>query len=141
MKINVKALVDPKAILARKGLGPDNRLRKYLAGRVKAHCDPYVPMKAGILKNTAAISPDGSELTYSTPYAHYQYVGEVYGPNVLTKRGWRSMAKKGCKTPTGRKLQHKGAPMRGPHWEKRMVADRRGVIEDEIAAFINQNGG
>lgn len=128
MKITVKALVDPKAILDRKGLGPDNRLRKYLAARVKAHCDPYVPMKAGVLKNTAAISPDGSELTYSTPYAHYQYVG-------------KAMAGRAPKHYTGRMLKHKGAPMRGPHWEKRMVADKRGVLEEEIAAFINQNGG
>ena len=128
MKISVKAMVDPKAILDRKGLGPDNRLLKYLAGRVKAHCDPYVPMKAGILKNTAAISPDGSELTYSTPYAHYQYHG-------------MAMAGRAPKHYTGKALKHRGAPMRGPHWEKRMVADKRSVIEDEIAAFINQNGG
>ena len=128
MKISVKAAVDPQAILERRGMGRSNKLRKYLAGRVKAHCDPYVPMKSGVLKNTAAISTDGSELTYNTPYAHYQYHG-------------MAMAGRAPKHYTGKALHHRGAPMRGPQWEKRMVADRRSVLEDEIATFINENGG
>lgn len=107
---------------------PDDKLRKYLAGRVKAHCDPYVPMRAGVLKNTAAISSDGSELTYGQPYAHYQWHG-------------MAMAGRAPKHYTGKALRYKGAPMRGAQWEKRMVADRRTVLEDEIAAFINERGG
>lgn len=124
MRITVINTVDAKAIASRKGLGPGNRLRKYLAARVKLHCDPYVPMRSGTLKNTAQISSDGSELVYNQPYAHYQYHG-------------MAMAGRAPKHYTGKPLRHNGAPMRGPHWEKRMLADNRGVLEQEVAAYIN----
>ena len=105
MRIQITSTVNVKAIIDRKGLGPDNALKKYLATRVRLRSDPYVPKKQGTLKNTAQIAPDGSTITYAQLYAHYQYVGKVYGPNVLTKEGWRSMAKKGAKYPTGRSLK------------------------------------
>ena len=141
MRTQVTSTLNVKAIVNRMGFGPDNALRKYLAARVRLRCDPYVPKKQGILKNTAQIAPDGSAITYAQPYAHYQFTGKVYGPNVLTKAGWRSMAKKGAKYPTGRSLKHTGAPMRGPHWDKRMMADHRKDIEADIAAYLQQEAG
>lgn len=138
MKIEVTSNLNVKAVLKRKGLGPDNGAQKYLAARVRLRCDSYVPKQSGTLKNTAQISEDGSSLTYSQPYAHYQYKGLVYGPNVLTKNGWRSMASKGGKRPTGSKLRHREAPMRGPYWDKRMMADHRVDIEADLAAYLNR---
>ena len=128
MKISVTNNVNAGQIKERKGLGSGGKLRKYLAARVKLHCDPYVPMRSGTLKNTAQISSDGSELVYNQPYAHYHYHG-------------MAMAGRAPKHYTGKPLQHHGAPMRGPQWEKRMLADKRGVLEQEVAAFINSNGG
>ena len=128
MKISVNSTVDARAIASRKGLGPGGKLRKYLAARVKLHCDPYVPMRSGTLKNTAQISSDGSELVYNQPYAHYQYHG-------------MAMAGRAPKHYTGKPLRHNGAPMRGPHWEKRMLADHVHDLEQEVVAFINSNGG
>ena len=128
MNISVNSTVNAKAILGRKGLGPGGKLRKYLAARVKLHCNPYVPMRSGTLKNTAQISSDGSELVYNQPYAHYQYHG-------------MAMAGRAPKHYTGKPLRHNGAPMRGPHWEKRMLADHVHDLEQEVAAFINSNGG
>jgi Minor capsid. len=128
VNISVNSTVNAKAILGRKGLGPGGKLRKYLAARVKLHCDPYVPMRSGTLKNTAQISSDGSELVYNQPYAHYQYHG-------------MAMAGRAPKHYTGKPLRHNGAPMRGPHWEKRMLADHVHDLEQEVAAFINSNGG
>ncbi len=60
------------------------------------------------------------------------------GPNVLTKKGWRSMAKKGGKKLTGRKLQHRG--MQGPFWDKRMLADHREDLEREMAVCVGKRG-
>ena len=124
MRISVTSTVDSKAIAERKGLGPGGKLVKYLAARVKQHCEPYVPMKSHTLNNTARVSADGSELTYDTPYAHYQYHG-------------MAMAGRAPKHYTGKALQYRGAPMRGAEWEKRMLADKRGILEQEVAAFIN----
>lgn len=137
MKIKVKIAIDPAKIMESRGMGKSNGLQKHLAARVVEFCDPYTPKKSGILKNTPHISSDGSKITYPGPYAHYQYVGEVYGPNVLTEKGWRSMAKKDEKKPTGRKLSYHEGPMRGPQWEKRMLADHRKDLEQDCAAYIN----
>ena len=124
MRISVTSTVDSKAIAGRKGLGPGGKLVKYLAARVKLHCDPYVPMQSGTLKNTAQISADGSELVYNQPYAHYQYHG-------------MAMAGRAPKHYTGKALNYRGAPMRGAEWEKRMLADRREDLEKDVANFIN----
>lgn len=141
MKIQITSTINVKAIMKRKGLGPDNALRKYVAARVWLRSDPYVPKKQGILKNTAQIAPDGSAITYAQPYAHYQFTGKVYGPNVLTRAGWRSMAKKGAKYPTGRSIRYTGAPMRGPHWDERMMADHRKDVEADVAAYLRGEDG
>ena len=111
------------------------KMQRYLADRVRARCDPYVPMSSGALKN-ARISHNGAQLIYAGPYAHYQYVGQVMGPNVLTKVGWRSMAKKGGKHYTGRAISYSGAPMRGSYWDKRMMADHRGDLVQDMQAYV-----
>lgn len=140
MKLKVLAQFDGKVILGRCGIG-NNGLRKHLASRVKLRSDPYVPMESGPLKNQVQTASDGSMLIYSQPYAHYQYHGQVMGPNILTKKGWRSMASKGGKFYTGRPLTYHGAPMRGPEWEKRMLADHAGDLEKDCAAYINSRKG
>ena len=67
----------------------------------------YVPAKSGKMAN-AEITPE--YIRYPGPYAHYQYMGEVYGPNIPIIQngqvvGWRSIAPK---HPTGRKLGTEG---------------------------------
>ena len=70
MKITVD--INTARILKERGLGGDNRAQVYLASEVKRLCDPYVPMQSGQLKNMAVIASDGSSITYTQPYAHYQ---------------------------------------------------------------------
>jgi hypothetical protein len=138
MKIRITSTIDTEAILASRGLGKSHEASKKLASIVKTYCDPYVPFDTGIMKNTACIVDDGSGvyLVNNQPYAHYQYKGEVMGPNVLTKLGWRSMAKKGGKKYTGRPIDYHDAPMRGKEWDKRMMADRGEDVATALAAAI-----
>lgn len=42
--------------------------------------EPWVPMDSGILAHGYEITPN--YLRYPGPYAHYQYMGIVYGPNI-----------------------------------------------------------
>lgn len=135
MRINVKTNIDTGRILRQRGMGGTHELRRYLAARVKLYNDPYTPMQTGALKNTAVISADGSELVYRTPYARYQYYGEVYGPNFLTSQGWRSGP---VKHPTGRPLTYHGAPMRGKLWHERMMRDRARDLKADVAAYLNR---
>lgn len=125
MKIEVTSTFRVPETMKRLGLGPDNGLRKYVAARVRLRCDPYVPKDRGTLKNTAQISQDGSAVVYSQPYAHYQYHG-------------MAMAGRAPKHYTGKILRHQEAPMRGPHWDQRMMADHRQDLEADAAVYINQ---
>ncbi len=128
MNITVTVDVNSKKILDRRGLGGDYRAQKFLASEVARFCDPYVPMQQGVLKNGFQISSTGDALTYTMPYAHYQYYGMAMGGTAP-------------KHYTGKSLSYHGAPMRGARWDKRMLADKSGDITNSLEAYINKQGG
>lgn len=125
--IRIKSVnITPSKILSKRGLGSDHKARKYLANSVARFCDPYVPMSAGSgahLKNAKQIAADGSKITYPGPYAHYQYTG-------------LAMSGRAPKQYNGRKLKYHGAPMRGPEWDKRMMADHAKDVEADLEAYV-----
>lgn len=97
----------------------DNNLRNAqvkLNMQVVADSSEYIPFSQGALRGSVQY-PDGiagGEISYNTPYAHYQYEGELY----LTKDG-RSFANSGEKKyPTGMPLQHHTAGT-SDHWFER----------------------
>lgn len=67
------------------------------------YCDPKVPFRTGTLKHsaiTASAIGDGM-IVYATPYAHYLYYGEVYGPNIpiLRAASWQAFSARPTSTP------------------------------------------
>lgn len=92
----------------------DKNLReaqKLLNEQIVADCDPLIPFQQGALRNSV-IYPDGiygGVIEYDSPYAHYQYAGIVYGPNIPIRdsagnvTGWYSPPKK---YPTRRSIQY-----------------------------------
>lgn len=90
-------------------------------------CVPYVPMDEGILVSTTQVTPE--YVRYTQPYAHYMYVGEVYGPNIPMKDkdgniiGWRSPKDKD-KYPTGRQIHYNTEKhmLASKEWDKAMMA-------------------
>ena len=102
----------------------DEKTGREIHGVLKECLEPYVPKKSGQLRSSAKVYP--KSLRYTAPYAHYQYQGEVYGPNLIgwlspSEAGWRSY--KGMKkSPTGRELGVQGAgtfkPMFGQKYNK-----------------------
>lgn len=125
MKVTVKVDVDTAKIMRARGLGGDNRARVFLASEVKRLSDPYVPMQQGLLKNQAVVASDGSALTYTQPYAHYQYYGEA-------------MAGRAPKQYTGKPLTYHGAPMRGKQWDKRMMADKSDELTQNLKTYVGR---
>lgn len=121
--MKIKVDINTAAIMKQRGLGGDNRAQIFLASEVKRLSDSYVPMQQGLLKNNAVIASDGSTLTYTQPYAHYQYYGEA-------------MAGIAPKHYTGKALNYNGGPMRGPNWDKRMLIDRGDDLTESIAIFV-----
>lgn len=120
MKITTQIPVG--AILRKRGLGDSDKARVYLAARVKAYCEPYVPFRSGTLRNTARVSPGGTQVIYPQPYAHYHYHGVV-------------MAGRAPKHYTDRKIQNN---VGGPEWDKRMLEARAEDLERDMAAFVGR---
>lgn len=94
--------------------------QKLLNLAVVGDCDPLIPFQQGALRNSVNYPQGiyGGEIEYNTPYAHYQYEGIVYGPNIPIRdaegniTGWYSPPKK---NPTGRPLTYHTAGT-GDHW-------------------------
>ncbi|WP_050698980.1 minor capsid protein [Anaeromassilibacillus senegalensis] len=107
--------IETGAILRSRGLGASTSARRHLAVTVARLSDKYVPMQSSTLKNTRQIDSEGRAILYNQPYANTQYEG---------------------KSRSGAPLNYHGAPMRGPHWDKRMMADRGDEVIDDLAKFV-----
>ena len=110
--------------------------------RLAEMCDPYVPMDSGTLAQTTRITSDG--VTYSSPYAHYQYEGQVYGPNIPIIQdgivvGWFSPPRK-KKHPTGAEINYSKEvhPLATSHWDKAMLRDNKDKFEAEIKRILTE---
>lgn len=90
--------------------------QKLLNMQVTADCDEYIPLSQGALRGSVTYPEGiyGGEISYNTPYAHYQYTGELY----LTPDGRSFADKYEKKKPTGRPLQYHEAGT-GDHWFER----------------------
>lgn len=101
----------------------------------------YCPWETGVLAKSAygATQIGSGQVIYPGPYAHYQYYGEIYGPNIpvfeddsgIPTRFFSPPGQQ--KHPTGRSLNHATDvnPLAGPFWFERMKADRlQDIIEE-----------
>lgn len=107
-------------------------------------CDPYVPMQEGVLSQSVALGIAAHSITYYGPYAHYQYVGEVYGPNIPIMEdgiitGWFSPPNQ-KKHPTGRDIQYdtEKHPLASKEWDKAMMRDKGDVFNKQVAEILLQ---
>lgn len=101
----------------------------------------YVPMAEGDLYNRVTIAP--KEITHNAPYAHYQYEGIVYGPNIpITENGtvvgFFSPPGK-PKSKTGRKLKYnKGLhPKASAKWDKAAAPAQLPKLASSLQNYID----
>ena len=134
-------------ILAEHDMETGGEVQKYLDGAVIRYDEPYVPFDTGTLahsSNTASVIGSG-EVRYETPYARYQYYGNVMGPNIPIKQGGEVVGffspKNKVKTLTGRKLIYskEHSPLAGSYWFERMKADHKDDILEEVSARFGFN--
>ena len=134
----LEAMLSPDDLLHEYGLEKGGRVQYTIDQTVIDFCTPYVPASPNrTLEFSAEASTElGSGMViWNTPYAHYLYNGEVYGPNfqVMIKgvMEWRSYAGR-PKQPTGRELTYDRSQntLAGPYWFERMKADRMNDILD-----------
>lgn len=133
MKVVAKFKMDSiQKILAKRNLETGGLVQRFIDSEVIRQCEPYVPFDEGVLTRSASLATKiGSGLViYDTPYAHYQYYGVVYGPNIPMTIGgeqtYRSPANQ-AKQPTNRKLTYNKDkhPLAGSFWFERMKADHK----------------
>lgn len=59
-----------------------NKARYVMANQAMADMDQFVPYKAGTLSQSVHINANGSQITYTTPYARAQFYGIINGSPV-----------------------------------------------------------
>lgn len=104
--------------------------------------EPWVPMDTGHLAQSPQATPQ--YLRYPGPYAHYMYVGEVYGPNIPIKDeltgeiiGWWSPPQK---QPTGRKIQYSTEqhPLACAEWDKVAMQTKKQDFIETVKGILQK---
>ena len=145
----LNAQLSPDDILAAYGLERGGRVQRTIDQKVIDYCNEggYVPASPNhILEFSAQASTEigSGQVVWNTPYAHYQYMGIVYGPNIPVIQdgilmGWFSPPGR-PKHPTDRELTYDTAQndRAGSYWFERMKADRLNDILDEARRVMIQ---
>lgn len=109
----------------------------FLANEAEKLMDPYVPADNLVLaQNTAVYVEDGAGIVeYYSPYAHYQWEGELYVSSV-TGSPWANAGEHKVPASPPKKLEHSQFrhPLATAHWEKAMEIAR---IDDLARAVEN----
>lgn len=128
----------------------DPKVQEGVTQIVKDAMNKFVPRATGNLAGSAKVVDD--EVTWTAPYAHYQYVGEVYGPNFLVRDAngnpvlddngklmWRSPRGEGSKFATGRSIQYHTAGT-SAMWDTAMMSDAnaRRIMNIRITAYLKR---
>ena len=109
-------------------LGITRQLNLFIAQTAAKLMNPYVPMDSGALSQNYRIEATEKEnkIIYSSPYAHYQYYGEL----MLAKNG-STWAKRGeRKYYSGRRLNYSKQmhPLATDHWDKAMMNAKGDIV-------------
>jgi len=119
----------------------DWEVRNGVTEIIRDEMNKFVPRKTGNLARNTEISDD--EIIWTSPYAHYQYMGFVYGPNfpIIDKdgnSGWRSPKGKE-KYPTGRVIQYH-TPGTGSFWDEKLLnnSNARRIMNIRITAYLKR---
>lgn len=121
--------ITPDEFIRSRGVGIGGHVQKTIDAAVIRECFPYLPFDEGVLAGSANTATElgSGEVIYDTPYARYQYYGQVYGPNIPIVENGIIVAyfSPPEKYPTGEKLQYNTDvnPMAGSHWFDRAMAD------------------
>lgn len=118
-------------IIKEHGLQTNGPVNKFFRDTVDRFCDPYVPFRTGMLKNNKRYT-DNSTIVYTSPYAHYMYIGKkAIGPS----------RPKGVKREISNvSLKYQGAPKRGAYWVERMMIDREQDVYNDLQEFLDSGG-
>ena len=81
-------------ILLKRRLNKNGKGQQFFTHEVRRHCDAYVPMRTGMMKNTAV--EQTNKITYPQPYSRRQYYenkGNGLRGKHWDKRMWQNRGK------------------------------------------------
>ena len=140
----LEGFISPKEFIKKCGTGTGGHVQKAVDAAVIRESFPYVPFAEGMLAGSAntATEVGSGEVVYDTPYARYQWYGEVYGPNIPVVEngvivGYWSPPEK---FPTGRQLEYSRDHnhLAGSHWCERAMADHKKDVLEEAQHAANR---
>lgn len=153
MKLDIQVKMDVADITKKLQALKDDKVMYHVHNEFKRLCTPYVPMYQGVLSQeeghsgSVEVTKDYVRWFATAPgsdvsYAHYQYVGEVYGPNIpiiedgIVVGWWSPPGQK--KHPTGRPINYNKEmhPLATKEWDKAMMADRGDEFKAHIAKLL-----
>ena len=138
MKVRFQWNKPMKQIISEKTGGKKGNL--FLANEAKRLMDPYVPASQNkMLSQNVSVYADekAGYVKYNSPYAHYQYEGELY----VSSRTGSAWAKDGeYKVPAGKKLKHKKTfhPLATDHWDEAMKNARKDELVQAYQRYLRR---
>lgn len=142
MQINIDVDIDTAKLAKEFEALKDDNVMYQIHNLFAKMCDPYVPMKEGVLSQSVNIEKD--KVIYPQPYAHYMYVGEVYGPNIPIIEdgivvGWFSPPGQ-KKHPTGKDINYNKEmhPLASKEWDKAMMNARGEEFLNQVKEILMQ---
>lgn len=133
-----------RAMLVRRNLETGGKVQKFIDSECIRRMKPYTPFLSGTLERSATIGTviGSGTIIQKTPYAHYQYYGIVYAPNIPIFRNGilEGFYSPPVKHPTDRQLKYSTAkhPKAGKMWFERMKADCK---DDILRGAVRYSGG
>lgn len=143
MRITVR-IKPMQTILKERNLETKGRVQKFIDSECIRRMKPYTPFLSGTLQRSATIGTviGSGIIAQKTPYAHYQYYGVVYAPNIPIFRGGilEGFYSPPVKYPTNRQLNYNKSkhPQAGKMWFERMKADHK---NDILRGALQLSGG
>lgn len=121
-----------------------DRFWKYAAYEWHRLYKDYVPMQSGALYNNVTIAP--KTITHNVPYAHYMYMGQVYGPNMPIYEGdnlagFFSQPNR-RKKPTGKSLKFSKQlhPKASAKWDKAAEPTQKPKLIQSLQSYVDSGG-
>ncbi len=121
-------------IKANLGFGVNGDVQRFFTNQCATHMNKYVPFNVGALRNQIDVGLD--YITYMSPYAHYQYIGDLYVDPITLKGAFFEENYGFWSRPNTEKILS-GKPLNyhtpgtGSYWDKRMwSAEGEQIIKD-----------
>ena len=96
------------------GIDVGGRVQRFFTDTCAKYMNDFVPMDEGNLRDN--VSKTADSITYESPYAHAQYIGEVHGSPVVNYT----------------------IPGTGAYWDKKMVSAEMNDVIKEVQEYVNR---